>query len=215
MSACPRRGTPFTRALAHRLLGLGRWRVEGQLPNEPRFVLIVAPHTSNWDFLICILTMFAIGLRLSWLGKHSLFRFPVAPLLRWLGGEPIDRAATQGTVEMAIERFGRRAQWVLGLSPEGTRKRVEQWKTGFHRIAVGAGVPIVPVWIDYQRRVIGLGAPVWPTGDPVADVAALRALYRKEMARYPRQFAEPTGTRDELVDLRHDRSATVKIDRTT
>ncbi len=186
----PRRGTSFTRALAHRLLGLGGWRVEGAFPDEPRFVIIVAPHTSNWDFLVAILAMFALGVRLSWLGKHTLFRFPIAPLLRWLGGEPIDRDAKQGTVEFAIERFRTRSQWVVGLTPEGTRKRVEQWRTGFHQIAVGAGVPIVPVSFDYQQRVVGLGAPFQPTGDSVTDVVAIRALFRKAMARFPDQFAE-------------------------
>jgi 1-acyl-sn-glycerol-3-phosphate acyltransferase len=171
-------------------MGLAGWRVEGQLPDEPRFVVIVAPHTSNWDFLVCVLSMFATGLRLNWLAKHSLFRFPVAGLLRWLGGEPIDRTATQGTVEVAIARFGERAQWVLGISPEGTRRRAEQWKTGFYRIALGAGVPIVPIWIDYSRRVLGLGPPVRPTGNLNADAAVLHAFFRKEMARYPEKFAE-------------------------
>jgi 1-acyl-sn-glycerol-3-phosphate acyltransferase len=188
---CPRRGSPLTRRLAHGFLGLFGWRVEGELPDEPRFVLIVAPHTSNWDFPIGILAMFAIGLRLSWLGKHTVFRFPVAGILRWLGGEPINRSATQGTVEVAIEQFKARRQWVLGIAPEGTRKRVEEWKTGFYRIAVGAGVPILPVWIDYSRRVLGLGTLFHPSGEAAADLAALRRIFRKEMARYPAQFAEP------------------------
>lgn len=186
----PRRGTPLTRALAHRLLGLGGWRVEGALPDEPRFVLIVAPHTSNWDFLVGVLAMFAIGLRSSWFGKHTLFRFPAGPILRWLGGEPIDRSTKRGTVETAVECFRTRSRWVLTLTPEGTRKRAEQWKTGFHQIAVGAGVPIVPVTFDYSRKVVGLGAPFRPTGDAVRDISAIRGLFRKEMARYPELFAE-------------------------
>jgi 1-acyl-sn-glycerol-3-phosphate acyltransferase len=186
----PRRGSRFTRAFAHRLLGLGGWRIEGALPDAPRFVIIVAPHTSNWDFLIGVLAMFAVGVRLNWLGKHTLFRFPLGPLLRWLGGEPIDRTTNRGTVDIAVERFRTRRQWVLGIAPEGTRKRVEQWKTGFHQIAVGAGVPIVPVGFDYRRRVVGLGAPFHPAGDPARDVPALRAFFRSEMARHPARFAE-------------------------
>ncbi len=174
------------------MLNLGGWRVEGRLPDEPRFVVIVAPHTSNWDFLVCVLAMFATGLRLNWLAKRSLFHFPLEPALRWLGGEPIDRTARQGTVELAIARFREREQWVLGISPEGTRKRVEEWKTGFHRIAAGAGVPIVPMWIDYSRRVFGLGTPGRPTGELDADVTALRSLFRKEMALRPAKFAEPS-----------------------
>jgi 1-acyl-sn-glycerol-3-phosphate acyltransferase len=186
----PRRGTPFTRALAHRVLGLAGWRVQGGLPACPRFILIVAPHTSNWDFVIGVLAMFATGLRASWLGKHTLFRLPLAPLFRWLGGEPIDRASAQGTVGTAIEHFRTRRQWVLALTPEGTRRPVTQWKTGFHRIAVGAGVPIVPVSFDYRSRVVGIGAPVQPGPDESASVARLGSLFHKEMARHPAQYVE-------------------------
>jgi 1-acyl-sn-glycerol-3-phosphate acyltransferase len=134
--------------------------------------------------------MFAFGVQMSWLAKHSLFHFPVAGILRWLGGEPIDRGATQGTVEVAIERFKERPQWVFGVSPEGTRKRAEKWKSGYHRIALGAGVPIVPVMIDYSRRVLAMGAPFRPTPDVRADEIVLRRNFRKEMARYPEKFAE-------------------------
>lgn len=186
----PRRGSPLTRAFARRLLGLFGWRVQGTLPACPRFVLIVAPHTSNWDFFVGVLAMFATGLRASWLGKHTIFRFPLAPILRWLGGEPIDRSSPQGTVETAIEHFRTRPQWVLALSPEGTRRPVSRWKTGFHRIAVGAGVPIVPVWIDYGSRSVGIGAPHSPDPDEAASVIRLRTLYRKEMARHPELYVE-------------------------
>jgi 1-acyl-sn-glycerol-3-phosphate acyltransferase len=176
--------------LGHWLLGLAGWRVEGALPPVPRFVLIVAPHTSNWDFIIGVLAMFATDLRASWLGKHSIFRFPIAPVLRWLGGEPIDRSAAQGTVETAIDRFRSRPQWVLALSPEGTRRRVERWKTGFHRIAAGAGVPIVPVAIDYSARMVRIEPPVKPDPDETVGVAQLRARFHKAMGRYPERFAE-------------------------
>jgi 1-acyl-sn-glycerol-3-phosphate acyltransferase len=164
--------------------------VHGELPSAPRFVLIVAPHTSNWDFFVGVLGMFATDLRASWLGKHTIFRFPVGPLLRWLGGEPIDRSAPQGTVGAAIERFRSRPQWVLALSPEGTRRPVERWKTGFHRIAAGAGVPILPVALDYQAREIRIGALFTPGPNEAADVAQLHALFHKDMARHPEQFAE-------------------------
>jgi 1-acyl-sn-glycerol-3-phosphate acyltransferase len=186
----PRRGGRFARWLAGRLLALAGWRVQGGLPPLPKFVIIVAPHTTNWDFIIGVLAMFITDLRASWLGKHTIFRFPVAPLLRWIGGEPIDRSASHGTVEQAIERFQTRPEWVLALSPEGTRRRVERWKTGFYRIAAGAGVPIVPCSIDYRARIFGIGPPVLPDQDEVAGVATLRALFRKEMARYPERFAE-------------------------
>ena len=186
----PRRGTPRGRALAQRLLGLVGWHIEGDMPNEPRFVLIVAPHTSNWDFPICVLAMLAIGLQASWLGKHTIFRLPVAGILRWLGGEPLDRSHHHGTVEVALDRFRTRRQWVLGVSPEGTRRRVEEWKTGFLHIAIGARVPVVPVTLDYRSRTLGIGRPVHPTGDVSADMITIRSLFTKEMALYPEQFAE-------------------------
>jgi 1-acyl-sn-glycerol-3-phosphate acyltransferase len=194
---CPRRGTAFSRSLGRWLLRLGDWRVEGQLPEEPRFVLIVAPHTSNWDFIIGLLSMFAIGIRLNWLGKHTIFRFPITGVLRWLGGEPVDRSTSQGKVEVAIERFRARRQWVLGIAPEGTRKRVEQWKTGFYRIAVGASVPILTVAFDYTRRVTDLGTLYRPTGDQDTDLRAIRGRYRREMARHPEAFVEPVAGKAE------------------
>lgn len=186
---CPRRGTAQSRALAGRILGLFGWRMEGTLPDAPRFVLIVAPHTSNWDFPLGIFAMFTVGLQLTWLGKHTLFRFPVRRLLRWLGGEPVDRAAPLGVVGAAIERFRDRPQWVLAIAPEGTRRRISQWKTGYHRVARGAGVPILPVAIDYSRRVIEIGTLFEPTDDAAADTAALRRRFTAAMARYPEQFA--------------------------
>lgn len=188
---CPRRGTPRSRAFARRLLALGGWRVEGNLPDLPRFVVIAAPHTSNWDFPIGMLAMLSIGLRISWIGKHTLFRFPVTRLLHWLGGEPVDRGAAQGIVAAAIERFRTRPQWVFGVSPEGTRRPVAKWKTGFHRIARGAGVPILPVALDYRRRVLRLGALFVPTTDAEADLRELQGFYSAEMARHPAQYVAP------------------------
>jgi 1-acyl-sn-glycerol-3-phosphate acyltransferase len=189
-SGFPRRRAPVSRVVARLLLRLAGWRIEGELPACPKFVVIVAPHTSSWDFFLGILGMFVTGVRASWLGKHTIFWFPLSPVLRWLGGEPIDRSAAHGTVGIAVEHFRTRPQWVLGLSPEGTRRRVERWKTGFYRIAVGAGVPIVPVTMDYRRRVLGILSPVIPGPNEAVEVAKLRALFHKEMAKYPEKFAE-------------------------
>lgn len=186
----PRGGTWYSRALGRRLLALARWRIAGRLPALPRFVIVVAPHTSNWDFVIGLCAKFAVGLRASWLGKHTLFRFPLGPLLRWFGGVPVDRASPQGAVSTAIAHFRSRRQWVLGLSPEGTRRPVAAWKTGFYRIAAGAGVPIVPVWLDYTTRTVGIGEPIRPVVDEAAGVTAVRRLYHKDMARHPDQFVE-------------------------
>lgn len=185
----PRRGSALTRRIGAFLLGLRGWHVAGELPPLPRFVLIVAPHTSNWDFPIGILAMLAINLRTTWFGKHTLFRFPFVRLLRWLGGEPIHRGTHQGAVATAIHHFRTREQWVLTLAPEGTRGHTEQWKTGFLKIAVTAAVPIVPVWFDYRTREVHLGAPITPPDDGPETLAAIRALFCPEMAKHPEQFA--------------------------
>lgn len=166
------------------------WKVVGALPDEPRFVLIVAPHTSNTDFYIGVLAKIAADIDASWLGKHSIFVFPVAGILRWFGGEPVDRSTSQGIVEAAIERFRTRAQWVLAMAPEGTRKRVEHWKSGFYRIAIGAGVPILPVIFDYSRKVVDLGSLYWPTGDEAVDLGELRSRYKSSMGKHPEGYVE-------------------------
>lgn len=165
--------------------------MEGSLPELPRFVMIMAPHTSNWDWPTCMLAMFAERLQITWLAKDSLFFWPAAPILRWLGGEPVDRSAPQGLVGTAIRNFATRPAWVVGVTPEGTRKRTPGWKTGFHRIAMGAGVPIFPVWLDYRRKVLVLGTLYHPTGDLVADCTALGKNFDPAMAKYPANYGPP------------------------
>lgn len=148
----------------------------------------MVPHTSNWDFFLCIMAMWGYGLQLSWLGKSSIFFWPASYLLRWLGGEPIDRSTSLGTVETAIARFHATDQWVMGLSPEGTRKRTPEWKSGFYRIAIGAKVPIQPVSLDYQRRAVALLPLFQPTGEVEQDITALRRYFKPEMARNVEQY---------------------------
>lgn len=131
--------------------------------------------------------MFALDLNGHWLGKHTIFRGPLGALMRALGGEPVDRSQPGDVVEQVATRIRTAGSYVLGLSPEGTRA-ARPWKTGFHRIAVAAGVPVVPAWIDYQHRVVGVGAPVTMTGELEADLARLGAHYHAGMARYPAQY---------------------------
>jgi 1-acyl-sn-glycerol-3-phosphate acyltransferase len=191
----PRRGAPWSRTLATWVLGVFGWQVTGTMPTAPRFVLMVAPHTSNWDFPLAMLTIFATGLRINWLGKHSIFFFPASLILRWLGGEPIDRGVRSGTVEQSIARFNRSEHYILGISPEGTRRAAPEWRTGFYRIAVGAGVPIVPAALDYRRKVIEFLPTMMPTGDMEADIASYRKLFDAGMGRRPTQFVEPLALR--------------------
>ena len=175
--ALPKRGGTVSRALGRALLALLGWRMEGNLPDVPKAVLIVAPHTSNWDFVIGIAAKLALGLHASWLGKHTLFRGPFAGLMRRLGGIPVDRTRPQEVVSQTVSRFAASDQLVLGLSPEGTRKAVARWRSGFYHIANGAAVPIVPVALDWPSHRLIIGPPTQPTGNMANDLPALGAFF--------------------------------------
>jgi 1-acyl-sn-glycerol-3-phosphate acyltransferase len=147
------------------------WKVEGEVPNLPKLVIGVAPHTSNWDFVVGVAAMFALDLRIEFLGKHTLFRGPLGAFMRWIGGIPVDRSNPQGVVDEAIAAFGRVEQRVLAIAPQGTRKRGARFKSGFLRIARGAGVPVVLAALDYGEHCVRFG----PTFMPGADIEAERA----------------------------------------
>ena len=189
----PRRGGALLRAVGRSALALLGWRVLGRFPNVPKAVILVAPHTSNWDFVIAIATAFALGLRVHYLGKHSLFRFPLGAFLRATGGIPVDREAAEGVAVRAVERIRSEERLFLAIAPEGTRRRVEQWKSGYHRIATRAGVPILPVAFDYSRKSVVLLDLFAPTGDHARDEGALRALFKAEMARHPEAYSDSAG----------------------
>ena len=153
------------------------WNVDGEIPNLPKLVIIVAPHTSNWDFVVGVAAKLALDLEVMWLGKDSLFRGPFGALWRQLGGRPVDRYASHDVVNEVVQEFRRRDRLVLALAPEGTRKRVERWRTGFYHIAHSARVPIVPVALDFGTRAVQIGEPFTTTGNVDADIAVLRQFY--------------------------------------
>lgn len=175
----------FAEALGHAVFRLMGWRIEGQLPPLDKFVVIGAHHTSNWDFVLFIAAKFILRLNARWFGKHSIFRWPFGALMRYWGGIPIRRHLKLNTVEQAIEAFAEHRQFILVLSPEGTRRKVERWKSGFYHIACGAGVPIVPAALDFQHRRIVIGAPFQPTGTEEADLRQLLAFYRPYVPKNP------------------------------
>jgi 1-acyl-sn-glycerol-3-phosphate acyltransferase len=175
--ALPTRGNRVSRGLARLLLFLLGWRIRGALPNLTSMVLIGAPHTSNWDFVVAMATAYALGVRVSWVGKRELFHPPLGVLFRWLGGVPVDRSASSGFVEQMVAEFQRRGQFLLAVAPEGTRRAVTKWRTGFYYIAAGAGVPIVLVTFDRARRLLHLGPALSPGGDLEADLATIRSLF--------------------------------------
>ncbi len=173
----PRRGNRAIVAIGRFMLKAMGWRIEGEVPNLRKFVIAVAPHTSNWDFLVGMATMFALDLRLTFIGKHTLFAGPLAPLLRWMGGVPVDRSSPHGVVGDSVRAFEAVERRVLAIAPQGTRKPVPQFKTGFLRIARGAGVPILLATLDYGRRTVALGPLVVPGPDIEAERQKIEAHF--------------------------------------
>jgi 1-acyl-sn-glycerol-3-phosphate acyltransferase len=176
---------PAAEWLGRSVLKLMGWRIEGELPKLDRFVASGAHHTSNWDFVIFIALKFVLRLNARWFGKHSIFRWPFGGLMRSWGGIPIRRDRKLNTVEQAVQAFREHDQFILVLSPEGTRKKVERWKMGFYHIALGAGVPIVLGALDYQNRRVVIGPTFHPTGDERADLKTILAFFRPYVPKKP------------------------------
>jgi len=166
------------------------WRLEGNLPPEAhKSVLIAAPHTSNWDLPYTLMVAFALGLQVRWMGKSSLFRFPFGGVMRWLGGIAVNREQSTNLVAASADSI-RQASGALQLivPPEGTRSKTRYWKTGFYYIALGAGVPIVMAYMDYERKLSGLGPIFTPTGDIERDMAEIKAFYAPFKGKNAQQF---------------------------
>ncbi|MEO8677362.1 MAG: lysophospholipid acyltransferase family protein [Casimicrobiaceae bacterium] len=172
------------RAALWMLRGVG-WHVRLLEPVPMRCVAIFYPHTSNWDTIFGLLAKMVIGLRIHFVGKDTLFRWPLKPLLVWWGGIPVNRREPQGFAGEIEREFARRDEFLLAMAPEGTRSRTEYWKSGFYRIARAAGVPLALAYIDFPEREIGVGAYVDLTGDVAADMARIRAFYADKRGRHP------------------------------
>lgn len=179
----------FTRMVRAVLLWLYRrqhWHVWAEAPLPKRCVILGAPHTSNWDFLVFLGATGDLGIRPAFMGKHSLFHFPMGGFMREMGGVPVNRSASRNYVEQMAEAFAARDEMQLVIAPEGTRKGAVKWKTGFYHIACAADVPIVPAWIDYASRQVCMTMPIQPTGDFRADMARIAAVYQANgRGRYP------------------------------
>jgi 1-acyl-sn-glycerol-3-phosphate acyltransferase len=165
-----------------RLMG---WRLEGAPPAIDKYVVIAAPHTTNWDLPFMLAVGLCYGVRVSWLGKASLFRSPQGYFSRALGGIRVDRGKGNNQVEQAVALFTARDQLVLAIPPEGTRGRTRYWRTGFYFIAHGAGVPIVLGFLDYAKKVGGVGGVVMPTGSIESDMREITAFYSGVTGKYP------------------------------
>lgn len=181
----PRRGNALTSALGRAVLGAGRWRVEGRPPSTSKMVVILGPHTSAWDLILALATRLALRLDASFLAKHTIFFWPLGPVLRYLGGIPVDRTASHSLVEQMGQRFDQSESLILALSPEGTRHHVDDWKTGFYYIAQRAGVPIVPVTLDFVERRVRFAPAMIPGGDMESEVRALKEVFARARGRHP------------------------------
>ncbi len=177
--------------LSSGILKILGWRREGRLPDFKKFILIGAPHTSNWDFPLVLAYAFSYRIKVFWLGKEALFRNRVlGRLFQWFGGIPVDRAKSQDAVSRTVEIFNAVEKLVLVISPEGTRKKVKKWRTGFYHIARGARIPVVLGFLDYRRKAGGLGPVLFPSGNFAADMETIRAFYATVTGKRP-ELASP------------------------
>ena len=182
-SETPRRESRLMQLFGRSMLRLLGWRIQGEIPNLRKFVIAVAPHTSNWDFVIGMGAMFALDLKLSFIGKHTLFAGPFGALLRWMGGIPVDRSSPHGVVSDSVRAFEGVDRRVLAIAPQGTRRPVAHFKSGFLHIARGAGVPVLLASFDYATRTITLGPLTHPGADIEAERERIEAFFRTVKGR--------------------------------
>ncbi len=177
----PQLGNRLSRTMGRWLYGVLGWRVNGELPNVPKMVAIGAPHATNFDVVVGLTLVVGLGVRISWMAKHTVFKRPFATIMQRLGGLPINRTARFNVVEQMVQKLQAADKLVLVVMPEGSRSRagvpVNEWKTGFYYIALGADVPIAPVYVDYPNKQIIFGPQFKPTGDKAADLARLQTFY--------------------------------------
>lgn len=188
----PKRGGKVTPVVASALIKMAGWRNVGEIPNIPQAVVLALPHTSNVDGMYAIPCLFALDLNISIMAKHTLFKIPVfAQLLHWVGVIPINRGKKGSVLQASIDKFKTGKPLFLGLAPEGTRQYTENWKTGFYYLAVGAGVPILPVALDYNTKEVRFLSPIYPSGDIDTDLPKIYAQYKGVMPKHPERLSKP------------------------
>lgn len=185
-----RRGGVLTKRLGRLLLRLAGWKFEGTLPDVPKVLVAVAPHTTNWDFIIGVLTLWALDIKISFLGKHTLFKGLFGRWMRSIGGIPVDRSASHGVVGETVRAFAANEQMVLAMAPEGTRQLDKGFKTGFLHIARGAGVPVQLAYFDFSRKVVGFGPMITTTGDVDRDLRTVLDFFRPIRGKYRKVWQE-------------------------
>jgi 1-acyl-sn-glycerol-3-phosphate acyltransferase len=181
----------FQKLLAKFFLAITGWRLEGEIPHVNKCVIIGAPHTSNWDFFFGMLYKLYYGLNIQFLIKKELFRFPFRWVFHYIGGIPVNRRKHDNMVELLGEKILNSESFYLAIAPEGSRKEVMVWKRGFYHIAKKAGVPIVLGYMDYRRKVVGVGPVFYPTDDIESDMMKIALFYSTIQAKYPANFYLP------------------------
>ncbi len=177
--------TPCLRLLSILILKLMGWKAVGCPIENARFVLIGAPHTSNWDFPLMIMVVLKLRLKVFWMGKNTLFPFPVGWFMKWLGGIPVDRSRAHNLVDQTVAQYKSEPEMIVLVPPEGTRSKVKEWKTGFYRIAVAAEVPVLMGYVDASKKEAGLADFYYPTGELEVDMPAIRAFYATKVGINP------------------------------
>lgn len=176
----------------YRLIG---WKVVGELPAPRKFVIIAAPHTSNWDFPLMMACAFYWRAELKWMGKDSLFRGPFGWIMRGFGGIPVDRSKSNDVVAQMAEKYRAADELMVAIPPEGSRGKVRVWKTGFYHIAHGAGVPLVLAFVDYATKTAGVADfTITPSGDYEADLPAIKAFYATKKGKHPDKYQDASET---------------------
>ena len=183
------RRSSFVGRLARRLLAAFGWKLVYQPPAVPKAVIVFYPHTSNWDFVIGIIARAVIDLPVHWAGKDELYRWPLRALFKRLGGIPVNRRERTGFVAQMAAEFERRRRFYLAITPEGTRRRTDFWKSGFYRLALAAKVPLALAFIDYPKREIGIMGYLSLSGDERSDLAKIATRYVGRLGKYPAQQA--------------------------
>lgn len=161
------------------------WKAVGVVPEPRRFIIIAAPHTSNWDFVNYLGLTADLKLQPYFMAKLSLFRWPIGGFIRQMGGVPVDRRGGGDVVAQMVAEFARRSEFMLTVAPEGTRRKTAKWRTGFYQIALAAKVPLVVGLMDYGTKTGGLGPLIWPTGDFRADMQRVFEVYKSCIPKYP------------------------------
>jgi 1-acyl-sn-glycerol-3-phosphate acyltransferase len=170
-----------------RLIG---WRIQGEIPDIPKFVIIAAPHTSNWDFVLFLGLAFHLRKDVRYMGKSELFRWPIGGFFRWCGGYPVERSKSQGMVDQMVEAFRTNDRFILLIAPEGTRSKVSEWKTGFYHIAKKVGVPIATGYVDSISRICGTGPVFTLTDDMQADIKNIQSFFAGKVGIHPHKTSD-------------------------